>query len=239
MTIALPVASCKNKLSKSKKKLSKGASRWREINVKSSFASVPPTHPPSPPCPRQVGGNTQVKPPGAVATAAATQAPKTVVTIVAAPTRGVASAGMKPTANKNYNGGKNENVSNKSASMNATAKAIKPNADMNAKSTAPFALNDVTAGSVHRARQIGNTNFKRFQKLYNFFITSDEATARAINANVSAKRDQVDQWVRGAVNFKALAYIHKIRQGLLVVLIVSTTLVKYGERSSSSAGRAL
>ncbi|KAE9009026.1 hypothetical protein PR003_g16024 [Phytophthora rubi] len=37
---------------------------------------------------------------------------------------------------------------------NATTKATKPNVDMNAKTTAPFALNDVTAGSVHHARQI-------------------------------------------------------------------------------------
>ncbi|KAE8959957.1 hypothetical protein PR001_g30543, partial [Phytophthora rubi] len=104
-------------------------------------------------------------------------------------------AWRRSTANKNYNGGKNVNVSNKSASMNATAK---PNADMNAKSTVPFALNDVTAGSVHRAHLIRNTDFERLQKLYNFFV-----------ANVNAKGEHVDQ-VRGAVNSKTLAYIHKI-----------------------------
>ncbi|KAE9272890.1 hypothetical protein PF008_g29985 [Phytophthora fragariae] len=86
--------------------------------------------------------NAQVKLPSAVATAAVTQTPKSAAALAAAPTRGVASAGKKPTANKNYNGGKNA-----SANMNATAKATKPNADMNTKSTAPFALNDVTAAN--------------------------------------------------------------------------------------------
>ncbi|KAE9043106.1 hypothetical protein PR002_g3524 [Phytophthora rubi] len=62
---------------------------------------------------------------------------------------------------------------------------------------------------------------------------------RAINAHVNAKGEHVDQWVSGAVSSKALAYIHKIqenRQALLVLLIVSTTLAKYGERR---AGRAI
>ncbi|KAE9283269.1 hypothetical protein PR003_g27170 [Phytophthora rubi] len=157
---------------------------------------------PSPPCPRQVGGNAQVKPPSAVATAAATQgtqAPKAAVTIAAAPTRGVASAGKKPTA------------SNKSASTNATAKATKPDANMYAKSTTPFAMNDVTAGSVHRARQICNTDFERLQQLSNFFVTNGEATARS------------PTFTRSREN----------RQPLLVLLIVSTTLINYGETSSS------
>ncbi|KAE9348350.1 hypothetical protein PF008_g7376 [Phytophthora fragariae] len=107
-----------------------------------------------------VGGNAHVKLPSAVATAAATQAPKSAATI-AAPTRhasrGVASAGKKPTANENSNGGNNANASNMRVNTNATTKATKatkPNVDMNAKTTAPFALNDVTAGSVHHARQI-------------------------------------------------------------------------------------
>ncbi|KAE9294971.1 hypothetical protein PR003_g24130 [Phytophthora rubi] len=140
---------------------------------------------------QQAGGNAQVKPSSAVATAAAaqaTQAPKTPVTIAVTPTRGVASAGKKPTTNKNYNSGTNANVSNKSASTNATAKAVKPNADMNAQSTTPFA-HDVAAGSEHRARHIRNTDFERLQQLFNLFVTSDDATARAINANVNAKRD--------------------------------------------------
>ncbi|KAE8900094.1 hypothetical protein PF005_g8735 [Phytophthora fragariae] len=84
---------------------------------------------------------------------------------------------------------------------------------MNAKSTTPFALNDVTAGSVHRPHQIRNTDFQRFQKLYNFCIANDEDTACAINANVNAKRDQVNQWVRGVVNSNALACIHNIQEG--------------------------
>ncbi|KAE8896958.1 hypothetical protein PF005_g7029 [Phytophthora fragariae] len=61
---------------------------------------------------------------------------------------------------------------------------------------------------------------------------------RAINAHVNAKGEHMDQWVRGAVSSKALAYIHKIqenRQALLVLLIVSTTLAKYGERGLSGA----
>ncbi|KAE9341617.1 hypothetical protein PR003_g9892 [Phytophthora rubi] len=81
---------------------------------------------------QQVGSNAQVKPPSAVATAVVTQAPKSADAIAAAPTRGVASTGKNITANKNYNGGKNANASNQSASTNATAKATKPNADMNA-----------------------------------------------------------------------------------------------------------
>ncbi|KAE9003082.1 hypothetical protein PR003_g17503 [Phytophthora rubi] len=74
---------------------------------------------------------------------------------------------------------------------------------MYAKSITPFVLNDVTAGSGHRARQICNTDFERLQQLFNFFVTNGEATARAINANVNAKRAHVDQWVRGTVNSKA------------------------------------
>ncbi|KAE9065244.1 hypothetical protein PF006_g30508, partial [Phytophthora fragariae] len=173
-------------------------------------------------CACQVGGNAPVKLPGAVTKAAATQARR-----LRSPSLQLRRvAWRRSTANKNYNGGKNVNASNKSASMNATAKATKPNADMNAKSTAPFALNDVTAGSVHRAHLIRNTDFERLQKLYNFFV-----------ANVNAKCEHVDQ-VRGAVNSKTLAYIHKIqenRQALHVLLIVSTTLAKYGERSSFGA----
>ncbi|KAE8978570.1 hypothetical protein PR001_g24802 [Phytophthora rubi] len=72
--------------------------------------------------------------------------------------------------------------------------------------------------------------FERLQKLCNLFVDNDETTARAINANVNAKHDHVDQWVRGAVNTKVLAYVHKIqenRQHLLVLLIVLTTLTKY------------
>ncbi|KAE9333067.1 hypothetical protein PF008_g14628 [Phytophthora fragariae] len=134
-----------------------------------------------------VGGNAQVKPPSAVATAAATQAPKAAATNAAAPTRGVVSADKKPTANTNYSGGKNGSARNKSASTNATAEATKPNADINAKSATPFALNDVAAASVHRALQIRNTDFERLQKLYNFFVANDETTTRAINANVNAK----------------------------------------------------
>ncbi|KAE9036777.1 hypothetical protein PR001_g8676 [Phytophthora rubi] len=86
---------------------------------------------------------------------------------------------------------------------------------MNGKSAPPFALNDGTADSVHRARQIRNTDFERRRKLYNFFVTDDETTARATNANVNAKRDKVDQWVRGVVNSKALAYINKIQENCL------------------------
>ncbi|KAE9073332.1 hypothetical protein PF006_g28763 [Phytophthora fragariae] len=72
--------------------------------------------------------------------------------------------------------------------------------------------------------------FVQSEKLCNLFVDNDEATARAINANVNAKHDHVDQWVRGAVKTKVLAYVHKIqenRQHLLVLLIVSTTLTKY------------
>ncbi|KAE8889323.1 hypothetical protein PF010_g29969 [Phytophthora fragariae] len=173
-------------------------------------------------CACQVGGNAPVKLPGAVTKAAATQARR-----LRSPSLQLRRVEWRrSTANKNYNDGKNVNASNKSASMNATAKATKPNADMNAKSTAPFALNDVTAGSVHRAHLIRNTDFERLQKLYNFFV-----------ANVNAKGEHVDQ-VRGALNSKTLAYIHKIqenRQALHVLLIVSTTLAKYGERSSFGA----
>ncbi|KAE9340703.1 hypothetical protein PF008_g10984 [Phytophthora fragariae] len=73
-------------------------------------------------------------------------------------------------------------------------------------------------------------SFVESEALCNLFVDNDEATARAINANVNAKHDHVDQWVRGAVNFKVLAYVHKIqenRQHLLVLLIVSTTLTEY------------
>ncbi|KAE9280962.1 hypothetical protein PF008_g28012 [Phytophthora fragariae] len=130
------------------------------------------------PCACQVGGNAPVKLPGAVTKAAATQARR-----LRSPSLQLRRVEWRrSTANKNYNDGKNVNASNKSASMNATAKATKPNADMNAKSTAPFALNDVTAGSVHRAHLIRNTDFERLQKLYNFFV-----------ANVNAKGEHVDQ----------------------------------------------
>ncbi|KAE9278572.1 hypothetical protein PR003_g28482 [Phytophthora rubi] len=217
-----PLRAAKKQPSKRKKNFPKArqdAEGLGPSNVKSTLVCVGASNPPpSLPCARQVGGNAQVKTPSAAATAAATQAPKAAATIAAAPTRGVASTGNKPTTNKNYSGGNNANASNKSASTNATAKGIKPNADMNAKSTTLFALNDLTAGIVQRAGQIRKTGFERPQKFYKLFV---------------AKGEQVVQWMRRTVNSKALAYIREIqeiRQTLLVLLIVSTALTKYGEK---------
>ncbi|GMF18747.1 unnamed protein product [Phytophthora lilii] len=124
-----------------------------------------------------------VKPASAKATATTVQAAKVAATVEAAPTREVSSAGKKNNANAAKNFNKNAN----------------------ATSAKPFALTDVSPSNVQRARQIRKTDFERFEKLHNFFVANDETTARAINGKANAKREQVDQWVRGAVNPKALA----------------------------------
>ncbi|EGZ14202.1 hypothetical protein PHYSODRAFT_361357 [Phytophthora sojae] len=158
--------------------MTNASSRQKANNGKNSAKNAPAAAAAAP-------ANAQVKPVSAKATAAATQAPKAAVTVAAAPTREVASAGKKPNANKNDNGAKN---------------------------ATPFALTDITASSVQRARQIRKTDFERFQKFHNFFVANDEAAARAINAKANAKREQVDQWVRGAVNPKALTCIQEIQE---------------------------
>jgi hypothetical protein len=152
-----------------------------------------------------------VKPASAKATAAATQAAKASVTVAAAPTREVQSA----PANK--------------STKNASAKANNKPAVAGAK---PFALSDVTVASVQRARQIRKADFERFQKLHNFFVANDEATARTINGKANAKREQVDQWVGGAVNPQAMTCIQEVQEpqpALLALIIVSAAIAKYGE----------
>jgi len=155
--------------------------------------------------------NASVKPASAKATAAATQAAKASVTVAAAPTREVQSA----PANK--------------STKNASAKANNKPAVAGAK---PFALSDVTVASVQRARQIRKADFERFQKLHNFFVANDEATARTINGKANAKREQVDQWVGGAVNPQAMTCIQEVQEpqpALLALIIVSAAIAKYGE----------
>ncbi|KAE8995970.1 hypothetical protein PR001_g19981, partial [Phytophthora rubi] len=218
-----PLRAAKNNFPNAKKNFPKArrdAEGLGPSNVKSTLVCVGASNPPpSLPCARRVGCKAQVKTPSASVTAAATQAPKAVATIAAAPTRGVASAGNKPTANKNYSGGNNANASNKSASTNATATEIKPNADMNAKSTTLFALNDLTAGIVQRAGQIRKTYFERPQKFYKLF---------------AAKCEQVVQWMRGTVNSKALAYIREIQETRQTLLVLSSCQL----RSPSTARRS-
>ncbi|KAG7375258.1 hypothetical protein PHYPSEUDO_002218 [Phytophthora pseudosyringae] len=176
----------------------------------------------------------------AKATAAATQAVKATATVAAAPTREQQSASKN--ANKNAKNAKNANANadtapskNVNVAHTANANPTKNgNANVNAtKDAKAFALTDVTAATVQQARQIRKTDFERFQKFHNFFAASDAETARSINAKANVKREQVDQWVGGAVNPKALACIQEVQetqQALLALLIVSAALTKYGEQ---------
>ncbi|KAL3658094.1 hypothetical protein V7S43_016937 [Phytophthora oleae] len=96
-----------------------------------------------------------------------------------------------------------------------------------------FTLADVTAWSVQRARQIRKADFERFVKLHNFFTASDDAVARPINSKTTAKREQIDQWVRAATNAKTLACLQEVQetqQALLALITVSAAISKYGEQ---------
>jgi hypothetical protein len=151
--------------------------------------------------------NAQVKPVSAKAASAAVQPTKVAATVAAAPTRAVKSAGKT-----------NTKAVTTTVAKNTSAK--------------PFAVTDVTAWAVQRARQIRKTDFERFVKLHNFFTASDDAVARPINNKTNAKREQVDQWLRGAFNPKVLLCIQEVQepqQALLALIIVSAAIAKYGE----------
>ncbi|KUF88824.1 Ribosomal RNA-processing protein 8 [Phytophthora nicotianae] len=134
-----------------------------------------------------------------------------------------ANAPVNPADTKSTN--KNPNVvQNANANTNKTA---------NKNFGKIIALTDVTPASVQQARQIRKTDFERFQKFHNFFIANEEPTARVINSKANTKREQVDQWLAGAVNPKTLACIQEIQEtqpGLLELLVVSAALTKYGEK---------
>ncbi|KAL4178421.1 hypothetical protein KRP22_003342 [Phytophthora ramorum] len=99
--------------------------------------------------------------------------------------------------------------------------------------TKPFAVADITVASVQRARQIRKADGQRFEKFLNFFIANDEGAARPISGMANVKREQVDQWVSGAVNPKTLTCIKEIQetqQALVEMIIVSAAITKYGEQ---------
>ncbi|ETK95728.1 hypothetical protein L915_01371, partial [Phytophthora nicotianae] len=105
-----------------------------------------------------------------------------------------ANAPVNPAGTKSTN--KNPNVAqNANANVNKAA---------NKNFGKIIALTDVTPASVQQARQIRKTDFERFQKFHNFFIANEEPTARVINSKANTKREQVDQWLAGAVNPKTL-----------------------------------
>ncbi|KAG3108314.1 hypothetical protein PI124_g12575 [Phytophthora idaei] len=169
------------------------------------------------------------------------------------------SASRQKASTANANGGKNANTAPtptnapvNSASAKATAAQVQStgknanknatnaqNANTNTNKTSNkhaakcIALTDVTTASVQQARQIRKTDFERFQKFHNFFVANEESTAGVINGKANTKREQVDQWVAGAVNSKTLACIQEIQEtqsALLALLIVSAALTKYGEK---------
>ncbi|KAG7375267.1 hypothetical protein PHYPSEUDO_002149 [Phytophthora pseudosyringae] len=124
------------------------------------------------------------------AAATAMQGAKATSTIAAAPTRDDVKWTSKTTA-KNV-------TDNITAAKNSTAK--------------PFALSDVAAWSMQRARQIRKADFER---------------------KANATRQQVDQWIRGALNAKTVACVQEVqetRQTLLALVNVSAAISKYGEQ---------
>ncbi|KAG1686958.1 hypothetical protein DVH05_005785 [Phytophthora capsici] len=121
-----------------------------------------------------------------------------------------------------------------SAGKNANKNAnTKQNVNASKSSGQAMALTELTPANVQRARQIRKTDCDRFQKFHNFFMANDAATAGVINGKANAKQEQVTQWLKGAVNPKALATIEEIqetRSALLALLIVSAAITKYGEQ---------
>lgn len=97
---------------------------------------------------------------------------------------------------------------------------------------AAFALHDVDASSVQRAKLIRDIDEERFRRFRNFFKSYEPEMAREIQGRSSYSREQLNAWVNYIVSPKVLRCIRKNKDNtlqLLELMMVSAAIAKYGE----------
>ncbi|GMF43308.1 unnamed protein product [Phytophthora fragariaefolia] len=95
-----------------------------------------------------------------------------------------------------------------------------------------FALHDVDALSVQRAKVIRRISEGRYARFRAFFESNEPDMAREIQARSAFSREQLDAWVNYIVSPKVLRCIIRSKdsqQELLDLLMVSAAISKYGE----------
>jgi hypothetical protein len=95
-----------------------------------------------------------------------------------------------------------------------------------------FALHDVDAFSVQRAKVIRRISEERYVRFRNFFKSYEPEMAREIQARSAFSREQLDAWVNYIVSPRVLRCIVRSKepqQDLLDLLMVSAAISKYGE----------
>ncbi|GMF29295.1 unnamed protein product [Phytophthora lilii] len=97
---------------------------------------------------------------------------------------------------------------------------------------AAFALHDVDAYSVQRAKVLRRISEKRYARFRNFFKSYEPEMAREIQARSAFSREHLNAWVNYIVSPKVLRCIIRSKdtqQELLDLLMVSAAISKYGE----------
>ncbi|KAJ8561996.1 hypothetical protein ON010_g7678 [Phytophthora cinnamomi] len=95
-----------------------------------------------------------------------------------------------------------------------------------------FALHDVDAFSVERAKVIRRISEERYTRFLNFFKSDESDLAKEIQARNEFSREHLDAWVNYIVSPKVLrCIVHSkdSQQELLNLLMVSAAISKYGE----------
>ncbi|KAI9984858.1 hypothetical protein PInf_006388 [Phytophthora infestans] len=95
-----------------------------------------------------------------------------------------------------------------------------------------FALHDVDAFSVQRAKVIRRISEERYVRFRNFFKSYEPGMAMEIQARSAFSREQLDAWVNYIVSPKVLRCIGNSKdtqQEVLDLLMVSAAISKYGE----------
>ncbi|OWY90526.1 LOW QUALITY PROTEIN: hypothetical protein PHMEG_00041314 [Phytophthora megakarya] len=105
---------------------------------------------------------------------------------------------------------------------------------------ATFALHDVDAFSVQRAKVIRRISEERFGRFRNFFKSYEPEMATEIQARSAFSREHLDAWVNYIMSPKVLRCIIRstdTQQELLDLLIVSAAISKYGESTLMAKDR--
>ncbi|KAG7399384.1 hypothetical protein PHYBOEH_009049 [Phytophthora boehmeriae] len=95
-----------------------------------------------------------------------------------------------------------------------------------------FALHDIDASSVLRAKLIRDNDEDRYGRFRNFFKNYEPELAKEIQGRSEFTREQVNAWVNYIVNPKVLRCIMKTNdstQEVLELLMVAAAIAKYGE----------
>ncbi|KAG3074658.1 hypothetical protein PI124_g10808 [Phytophthora idaei] len=95
-----------------------------------------------------------------------------------------------------------------------------------------FALHDVDAFSVQRAKVIRRISEERYMRFRNFFKSYEPEMATEIQARSAFSREHLDAWVNYIVSPKVLRCIGSSKdtqQEVLDLLLVSAAISKYGE----------